>query len=617
MENKVLSDNLEQVRRYDASLANSIEKSLIHKPLELINTQKGEYNLVFKGKPLHSQTGAQEEAETIAKNISNINEENSICIIFGLGLGYLFDETIARAKGKVLLYEPNIDILKTTFEIVELKELLSKPDVFLCGTRAKLQEHIQNLTDKDTKITISFLNSYRELFNEHLNELVQIVEYSHGEGQAYENTMNSLANLATLNTFENIKHIKETSSILSLRNKFQKKPALVVSAGPSLLKSIDTIKLNKDKMVIFCVGPALKVLLAHGITPDFLCIIEPHSTEGQLEGLVPSQISEVNLIIEPYTNTDIWNRTVKNKFIYPSHSDFVNNWLARTLKITNDNLFSQGTVSYCALSSAKLMGCDPIILVGQDLAYTDKRCYAKGSAYEELVCEINPDTNKFHIYPKDYEKYKKGLLGEKNSNDANTEVDEYLKFLNKNLYTVMGQNGEPLPTQSGYALFIKSFEAFAEKYPALKLINASVGGAQINGFTNLPLEKCEFKETIDKKLGEYEQGYDFSTLDDEIKKIKELITQSIALFGEMKVIALKIKKEFRPKNIEKLAEKFKSQQKFWHDNYFTKHDVLYFLLYRNFKVLSKESDKDNKELFEWHIQNCINDLKKLEGIITK
>ena len=68
-----------------------------------------------------------------------------------------------------------------------------------------------------------------------------------------------------------------------------------------------------------------------------------------------------------------------------------------------------------------------------------------------------------------------------------------IETLNKNLYTVLGQNGEQLPTQTAYAMFIKHHEEFATQNFGLfgsqaRLINSSIGGAQINGFENIDIE---------------------------------------------------------------------------------------------------------------------------------
>ncbi|GBF23500.1 hypothetical protein tpqmel_0904 [Candidatus Gastranaerophilus sp. (ex Termes propinquus)] len=353
-------------------------------------------------------------------------------------------------------------------------------------------------------------------------------------------------------------------------------------------------------------------LLENNIVPDFLCVIEPLNTQGQLEGL---DLSNINLVLEPYTHPNIWRDSAKNKFLFPSHGNFLNNWLSKALGLSNEGLFSEGTVSYCALQCAKLFGCNPIILTGQDLAYTDSRCYAKGSAYEELACEINPETGKYHIFPRDMEKYKKELLGEnspKTPQEQEDTVKYYLNFLNKNLLTVSGQNGEPIPTQTGYALFIKHFEVFARANSHLELINTSLGGAQINGYKNMPLENVQLNSAFAREFSDIlklKDKCDFKKLTTELDRVKAFTEESLEKFAELLDLTLKIKKESRPKNLEKLLEKFQTRQKAYNDNYFNKYQVLYFLLYKPFTLLQKEDDKTK---YETHINGCIALLKQLK-----
>jgi hypothetical protein len=51
-------------------------------------------------------------------------------------------------------------------------------------------------------------------------------------------------------------------------------PAFIVGSGPSIDGSIEIIRANRDKAVVFSCGTGLSTLLSHGITPDFHCELE-------------------------------------------------------------------------------------------------------------------------------------------------------------------------------------------------------------------------------------------------------------------------------------------------------------------------------------------------------
>lgn len=521
MENKVLNTNLDALKKYDKHLADEILRiNKTKSTFELIQNKNGEYNLIKNSIPLHSLVGAQTEAQKIIEKIPDISEKNTIRIIWGLGLGYLADEFISRSNGAIIIYEPDIELLRVVFEMVEFEKNLQKSNVFLTNDPKKLLKMLDMLSDKETKITISFLSSYLSLYKNEIYKTAEFVEKTRGEKQANINTINKLGPLATINTLSNIRKIISTPLVSSLKDIYKDKTALVASAGPSLAENIETIKKNREKFVLFAVGPSLKLLNKNGIEPDFLCIAEAMDTSAQIEGIC---LENINLIFEPFSNSYLWDLKTKNKFLYFSKDNFLDDWLANVLEINISNNKTIGTVSYLALSSAKTMGFKKIILCGQDLAFKDGKCYAKGSAYEDLECILNPDTNKYEIIARNYESYKHKLLSKKyiEGKYADYYTKNYIKKLNSTIYTVKGQNGQILPTQACYAIFIKHFENFAKENSELELINSSAGGAQIDGFINLPLDKvlndCPVIEKM--QIPVCTLSYNYKKIDNEIANV--------------------------------------------------------------------------------------------------
>ena len=165
MENKVLQKNLDAISKYDSTLADKILMLDVEKSnLELIKTSQDEYNLLFNNIPLHSQNGAILEAKNIVKNIENKDNKNSVRLLYGLGLGYLLDELYQNIKNsKIIIYEPNLDILKLVFSIAEIDAIFHE-NVILCSDKEKLTKHVESISNENTEITITFLSSYKELF---------------------------------------------------------------------------------------------------------------------------------------------------------------------------------------------------------------------------------------------------------------------------------------------------------------------------------------------------------------------------------------------------------------------------------------------------------------------
>lgn len=631
MENKVLNANIDALKKYDKHLADEILRiNKTKSTFELIQNKNGEYNLIKNSIPLHSLVGAQIEAQKITEKIPDILEKNTIRIIWGLGLGYLADEFISKSNGAVIIYEPDIELLKVVFEMVEFEKNLQKSNVFLTNDPKKLLKMLDMLSDKETKITISFLSSYLSLYKNEIYKTAEFVEKTRGEKQANINTINKLGPLATINTLSNIRKIISAPLVSSLKDICKDKTALVASAGPSLAENIETIKKNREKFVLFAVGPSLKLLNKNGIEPDFLCIAEAMDTSAQIEGIC---LENINLIFEPFSNPYLWDLKTKNKFLYFSKDNFLNDWLANVLEINISNNKTIGTVSYLALSSAKTMGFKKIILCGQDLAFKDGKCYAKGSAYEDLECILNPDTNKYEIIARDYESYKHKLLSKKyiEGKYADYYTKNYIKKLNSTIYTVKGQNGQILPTQACYAIFIKHFENFAKENSELELINSSSGGAQIDGFKNLKLDEA-LKDSLNfEKLQIVPQipNYNCEKIQNELKKVIEIYNQTLEFLSCTQKYQKELLREFSMrKTLNTQAQK--TQQKIINtlntliDKFYKYHFVrflcasytnTYFENIKKIKGLKdfeqiKKIQESNANLLNTAIKQCNNLLKE-------
>ena len=497
MENKVLEENIDLIKKYDSNLANKIlmfkeEKS----NLEICKTQEGEYNLVYRGCCLHSQKGAIKEAKDIASKVDE--EENSIRVIFGLGLGYVVEEISNKIKkSKIIVYEPALDIIHYVLSIAKIDSLY-KNNVFLCNDKETLAEYVLENTDNKSKMKLIYTKSYKEIFPNEFNEILQTIQTSQGQHSANVNTIIKKAPQALNNTYANLKKVLNLPYVMQYKDIYKGKTALIISAGPSLKDNIETIKNNKDKFVIFCVNVAMEYVINSGIEPDFIIDIEAAGADYQYKDI---DISNSYLILEPFSHYLKYDIRAKKVITYISKNNFLNGWLRSGLEI-DDNLETMGTVSYTALDCAYIMGFDKIILIGQDLAYKDGQCYAKGSRYEDLECVFDEKQNKYVIQARDFEKYAQKLLG-KSSDAVFKYAKNYIANLNKNIYTIKSQNNTYLPTQAGYALFVEWFEKVAQRYkkekPDIKLINSSTGGAQINGFENICLsDAVKNSEKIEK-----------------------------------------------------------------------------------------------------------------------
>lgn len=542
--NPTLDKNLERIARYNPKLAQDLlNLPYLTNKIELVQTNLNEPNLTYNGLPLHSQEGAQKEADEIFNKVENTRL--SMHIVFGIGLGHLFEQFCKKSKGNVFLFEPNLEILRVTLELVDFSKELSQRNIFVFSDIVSFKQAFVEMYEYNANVSFKILNSYKQIYADSINETFKQIEVIMGICMTDYNTLKKEGLRSVLMMFDNFAYTLDSVPLKEFEDIYKNKTALIVSAGPSLDLNIEIIKKNRDKVVVFCVGTAFKALMDNGITPDFLTIIEVNNCSEQVKGF---DLSNINLVLEPYTNTAFYKLKTKQKILFPTDPSHANNCWARLVDMDISQYKSKGTVSYASLVVAKSMGFSKIILIGQDLAYANNQCYSKDSPYSELIFETNPQTGKPEFKIRDYEKYIKALF----KVNVDTEQPYYRKFaeekvktLNSTLYFVKGVSGEMIPTQACYATFIEHFREFAYLNKELELINSSMIGAQIDGFKNVPLEEAlqniEIPEKKDiVKTYHFDKNKILENLEKEVQKLKNILIY----FAKTKEIIEKYEKEF-------------------------------------------------------------------------
>lgn len=504
--NNIFNKNIEALKTKDLDLAQRISSHVITDIPQLIN-ENNAYNFLYKGYKLHNELSPLGEAKEIFARVQN--SPVAIHLIYGIGLGYLFQVASANSAGTVILYEPDLNILKIAFTLVDFSNDILKKNVFITDSVNLVGSYIYQKSNTKNSPYMLMTTAYRNMGGEKLEELIVELQKMVGMfGLDRKYTQQKFYPL--LHTvLRNIPQIVNEPPLIVLKDKLKGKTAVVVSAGPTLDRDIEVLKKYREKYILFAVGTAMKTLDKNGIKPDFLCIIESFDCSRQIQGL---NLQGVKFITEPTSNPNLRKANYDKRFSHIASNMPINGFWAEIANLDIEEYSSKGTVSYTAINSARILGCSRIILVGQDLAYIEGQCYSKDSAYKDLLCTYNQEKKKWEIVAKDIDAYGKAL---NNSNDeealrkaAKIRIDN----LNKSLYYVKGINGDMIPTESVYAAFIKPMSEFTELYPEIEYINCSLKGAQINGFKNVALEEalqnleniedvnfnCEYEYNIEK-----------------------------------------------------------------------------------------------------------------------
>ena len=166
-------------------------------------------------------------------------------------------------------------------------------------------------------------------------------------------------------------------------------PAICVSAGPSLVKNIDLLKDPALRRGVYLIAAqtALRPLLDRGIRPDFVTALDYSPVSRRFYESLPP-LPDVTLVAEAKAHPCILD-------LYPgpirtTHSGYLDALLGDLARPITP--IPQGaTVAHLSFYLARHLGCDPIIMIGQDLGFSDGLYYCPGTAvHHEWACELNP-----------------------------------------------------------------------------------------------------------------------------------------------------------------------------------------------------------------------------------
>ncbi len=372
--------NLKLLKENYPIIYKDILKTILKKEkYEIIKTKTNQFTLKInqnnKSYFLHSKYNPNREAENIAEE--NYDESVKNYIIFGLGFGYHVEQLMSMVpKSHFYIIETNKEVFKLALEYVNLSNIISNDRVHLYVTDDiyEISEILKDILLLDD-IKIVLHNASVKIMPEKLKDIRYLIE----EYKMKESSFEKYAPILEKNFNSNIKNYDENVDILF--NRFKNVPLYIIAAGPSLDKNIKELKKAKGKGIILSVGRAVRPLLKENIEPDLIIITDPSTYlyDMQLKGLD----IDVPIIVLSTCDKNVMLKYKGKKLIafqegYPLAEKYAKKYNHKLVE-------TGGSVATTALDLAIKMGCNPIIFVGQDLAFTDNKTHSKDTFSKDIT----------------------------------------------------------------------------------------------------------------------------------------------------------------------------------------------------------------------------------------
>jgi hypothetical protein len=329
--------------------------------------------------------GAPLPRAEIQKAISSLGD-STLFIVFGIGTGYIVKYLRKVTTNPIIVYEPNVGLLRLLLESgpVELDDvdIVTNPhDLALAWGR---------YSGRRRDAIILSTPGYSSAFPEQSAELPEVLRRLVERVTITKNTYSKRARTWVRDVLDNLYTLIADPPLLSLEGAYRGVPAFIVGAGPSLDKNIEELRRARAKGIVFVANSAAFALAQRDIIPHVICCLESIDISYRLRTLpyLDDVIRAFSLSAHPSTLKTGNGPLLPFHEALPQYSGPLES-LTRVPGVT-----VCGSVSTAAFSLAQLLGCSPIVLVGQDMAFTGGGTYASGTGFESSKAHVDTTTGR-------------------------------------------------------------------------------------------------------------------------------------------------------------------------------------------------------------------------------
>ena len=388
-----LEANLAALARGSPDAVARIRSAATRPDFELLETRDGVPTAQL-GQGAHARLLASkyrplDEAEKLVAPIDI--KHAAVFVVAGFGMGYHI-AALARKLGRtgiIIVFEPDAALLRSTLESVDCAEWIERSNVcVLCDPDdgAAMGEALRGLEGL-VGLGVSLvqhpasgprLGASAKRFHERFRGVVDAVSMT-------VTTTLFQSRVTIRNLLQNAGVYASGRGVAELAGACAGRPAIVVSAGPSLQRNVNLLLEPgvRERCVIIAAQTVLHPLLAKGIRPHFVTALDYSEINKRFyEGLTAAQVEGITLVVEPKVNPSVlmaW----PGKVLCAGDTtlDLV---LGEELAGDHGKLKQGATVAHLAYYLARHLGCDPVALIGQDLGFTDGQYYAAGASIHSI-----------------------------------------------------------------------------------------------------------------------------------------------------------------------------------------------------------------------------------------
>lgn len=390
----------------------------------------------------------------------------SVLYLYGVGQGEIFvalKDWLKDPGHFLVLLEDHPSTMRALLETEIGHEISTHPNVwlyFLDAPRRTIERAVSMFADLNFMLLAS--PHYEKTVPEVVQQLQSLISFQWHMMSGMLSEYRSFGSAYFFNYFQNL--FLWPSSYLgnSLFNRFAGVPAIICGAGPSLEKNGALVASLASRALIFAGSTAMNALNGYGVLPHFGVGIDPN--REQLTRIIINSAYQTPYFYRNRMYADALKLIHGDHLLISGSSGYqISPYFEERMGIEPVELDEGCNVVNFSLSIAAAMGCNPIICVGIDLAYSERLSYPKGVISHPI-------------------------FGGKEK--LRTKSDQEELIYQNDIY------GNPVATLWKWLMESLWYSHFQISHPEINLVNATEGGLGFAGVPNMTLAEAAEKYLV-------------------------------------------------------------------------------------------------------------------------
>jgi len=391
--------------------------------------------------------------------------KEDLVILFGNGLDAPADILGRIGQSRICVYLP---------EGVEPREY--SDDVAIIHSESDLYRLLASWAPRPPGRIVSRSLPGGEVSTEEQNELIQAAELYLGYVRVDRNTTSMFADTWLSQGITNLAKTINIPSVATFADAFAGKPMIIVAPGPSLSKNIAQLHKMKGKVILCTFSHTLSAFAAEGIDPDIVVTVDSNALQYHFKDFPMERA--VAMINGVTVNPSLYDMPAPRHITMGANGGF-DKWIGDLL---GENLIvpAGGSVATTSMALGIKWKCDPILVMGLDLSFTNGQYYVNTSCDGDLKVSTSEDGS--HLV---MDGWSDDCWDMRRNSGSPITPDIFKTF------TLKGYYGGEVQTTQMFWLFHDWFEKkAAEVGDSVRLINCTEGGCYIEGMEHIPLQEA-------------------------------------------------------------------------------------------------------------------------------